>query len=108
MKKVIITILIFISSLVLIEITFDLVSLKKKSEKIKTLNIIKTSYHDLKLEYIDVPVFSKYGAIEPYKNDLILSIGLILKLPLLKKALILIQLIQLLLSVAAHLIFSHL
>ena len=54
-EKVIITILIFISSLVLIEI-FDLVSLKK-SEKIKTLNIIKTSYHDLKLEYIDVPVF---------------------------------------------------
>jgi len=75
MKKVIITILIFISSLVLIEITFDLVSLKKKSEKIKTLNIIKTSYHDLKLEYIDVPVFSKYGAIEPYKNDLIYISG---------------------------------
>ena len=75
MKKVIITILIFISSLVLIEITFDLVSLKKKSEKIKTLNIIKTSYHDLKLEYIDVPVFSKYGAIEPYNKNLIYISG---------------------------------
>ena len=72
MKKVIITILIFILSLILIEMRFDLVSLNKKYQ---TLKKIETSYHDLKLEYIDVPVFSKYGAIEPYKNGLIYISG---------------------------------
>ena len=32
---------------------------------------IETSYYDLNLKYIDVPVFSKYGAIEPYNKNLI-------------------------------------
>lgn len=75
MKKVLIFILIIVSCLILIEVKFDLVSLNKKTEKDGNLNQIKTSYYDLSLKYINVPVFSKYGAIEPYNNNLIYVSG---------------------------------
>lgn len=75
MKKILLIFLIFIVSLILIEIKFDLVSLNKDSKKNRTLSQIKTSYYDLNLKYIDVPVFSKYGAIEPYNKNLIYISG---------------------------------
>tara|TARA_Y100001970_G_scaffold282259_1_gene394755 strand:+ start:17785 stop:19056 length:1272 start_codon:yes stop_codon:yes gene_type:complete len=75
MKKILITLIIFITSLVVVESIFDLVSLKKKSEKIKLLKEVKTSYHHFTLKYIEVPVFSKYGAIVSFKKDLIYISG---------------------------------
>ena len=75
MKKKLILILLFIVSLVFIEMKFDIVSLNKKIAKSKNITQIKTSYYNLKLEYFKIPLFSKYGAIESFENKIIYISG---------------------------------
>ena len=75
MKKKLILVILFIVSLILIETKFDLISINKKVLKNKDLTKIKTSYYNLNLEYYKIPLFSKYGAIDSFGNNIVYISG---------------------------------